>query len=60
MSTNFRLQRWRPFLKLKMFFLNILFLYIYYPNPKMTHKIDGFIKNLMKMPARLALLIHVL
>ena len=28
-------------------------MYIYHPNTKMTHKNDGFIENLMKMPAPL-------
>ena len=32
-----------------------LFMYIYHPNTKMTHKKDGFIENLMKVPAPLNL-----
>ena len=28
-------------------------MYIYDPNTKMTHKNDGFIENLMKVPAPL-------
>ena len=28
-------------------------MYIYHPNTKMTHKNDGFIENLMKVPAPL-------
>ena len=28
-------------------------MYIYHPNTKMTHRNDGFIENLMKVPAPL-------